>query len=60
VNQVFIGASNEVGAFRAGGTAALIGPVAAVALGGIGTLAVTAVWWRLFPGLVSIRRLTPP
>lgn len=60
VNQVFIGASNELGAFRAGATAAVIGPVAAVALGGLGTLAIAGYWVRLFPALVSIRRLTPP
>jgi MFS family permease len=57
VNQVFIGASNEVGGFRAGSTAALIGPVAAVLVGGIGTLAVVAIWMRKFPDLARIRRL---
>lgn len=56
-NQVFIGASNEVGGFRVGATAALIGPVAAVLVGGLGTLAVAAVWFRRFPELVRIRRL---
>ncbi len=60
VNQVFIGASNEVGAFRAGSMAALMGPVAAVAVGGIGTIAVAGVWWRQFPGLAAIRRLDGP
>ncbi len=57
VNQVFIGASNEVGGFRAGATAALIGPVAAVLVGGVGTLAVVSIWWRSFPALVRIRRV---
>lgn len=57
VNQVFIGASNEVGAFRAGGMAVLIGPVAAVAIGGVATLAVVAVWMRLFPALRHVRQL---
>jgi MFS family permease len=51
VNQVFIGSSNEVGALRAGLTAALIGPVAAVVWGGVGTLLVVLAVWRLFPGL---------
>jgi len=57
VNQVAIGASNEFGAFRAGSMGALTGPVAAVALGGIGTLAIVALWMRWFPGLREIRRL---
>ena len=57
VNQVFIGASNEVGGFRAGSTAALIGPVAAVLVGGIGTLAVVGLWMRWFPALRDIRQL---
>lgn len=57
VNQVFVGASNEVGGFRAGATAALIGPVAAVLIGGVGTLAVAGYWTRKFPELVQIRKL---
>jgi MFS family permease len=57
VNQVFIGASNEVGAFRAGTMAALIGPVAAVLAGGAGALAITALWARWFPELRRIRHL---
>lgn len=58
VNSVFIGASNELGGFRAGSMAALIGPVAAVAVGGAGTLAVAALWTRWFPDLRRIRRLS--
>jgi MFS family permease len=58
VNQVFIGASNEVGGFRAGTMAALIGPVAAVAVGALGTLAVAGLWMRAFPQLRRIRSLT--
>jgi MFS family permease len=57
VNQVFIGASNEVGAFRAGSFAAVMGPVTAVLIGGIGTLAVAGIWARRFPELARIRRL---
>jgi hypothetical protein len=60
VNQLFIGASNEFGAFRAGASAALIGPVAAVLVGGAGTMAVAGLWVRWFPGLVEIRRLDGP
>jgi MFS family permease len=51
VNQIFIGSSNEVGALRAGLMAALVGPVAAVAWGGIGTIAVALAVARAVPGL---------
>lgn len=57
VNSVFIGASNEVGEFRAGTMAALIGAVPAVVIGGAGTLAITAMWARLFPDLYNKRKL---
>lgn len=60
VNQVFVGASNELGAFRAGGTAALVGAVPAVLAGGIGCLAVAALWARAFPALRRIRHLDAP
>ncbi|WP_439543856.1 MFS transporter [Hyphomicrobium sp.] len=58
VNSVFIGASNEVGEFRAGTMAAFIGAVPAVVIGGVGTLAITGLWTRLFPSLYAKRRLT--
>ena len=51
VNQIFIGSSNEIGALRAGLMAALVGPVAAVVWGGLGTLAVTAAVARAVPAL---------
>jgi MFS family permease len=54
VNMVFIGASNEVGQFESGLTAQWLGTVPAVVLGGIGTMAVVALWSWLFP---SIRKL---
>jgi NAD/NADP transhydrogenase alpha subunit len=57
VNMVFIGASNELGEFRAGTMAALIGPVAAVVIGGAGTLAVAAAWSFGFPALRQIQSL---
>lgn len=57
VNSVFIGASNEVGEFRAGTMAAFIGAVVAVAVGGAATMAVAGVWALLFPGLREARRL---
>ena len=57
VNSVFIGASNELGAFRAGVMAAWIGPVAAVAVGGAVILAVAGTWARLFPQLRRVKHL---
>jgi MFS family permease len=51
VSQLFIGASNELGEFESGLTAALMGTVPAVVAGGIGTLLVVAVWMKLFPAL---------
>jgi MFS family permease len=56
VNQIFIGSSNEIGALRAGLMSAVIGPVAAVVWGGIGTVAVTVAIARAVPPL---RRLPP-
>ncbi len=58
VNQVFVGASNELGEFRAGTMAALIGTVPAVVIGGVGAIAVAGLWAVLFPQLRDVRRLT--
>jgi len=62
VNATFISTSNQLGEFRAGGTAALMGPVGAVVLGGVGTLVVVALWARIFPALFRRDRLVnvPP
>jgi MFS family permease len=60
VEMVFVGASNELGAFRAGVAAALIGTVPAVVSGGIATLIVVALWIRLFPELYRVERLDEP
>jgi MFS family permease len=57
VSMLFIGASNELGEFESGGTAALVGTVPAVVLGGIGTLVVVAVWMKLFPPLRDVDRI---
>jgi MFS family permease len=51
VNAVFIGASNELGEFESGVTAAWLGLVRSVVIGGAATLAVTGLWMRLFPTL---------
>ena len=57
VNAVFVGASNELGEFRAGTVAALIGVVPAVVVGAIGTVAVAGIWAWAFPMLRRARRL---
>jgi MFS family permease len=59
VNSVFIGASNQLGEFESGATAAWLGPVGSVLLGGIGTIGVVLAWWRLFPALAKRDRLRP-
>jgi MFS family permease len=51
VSILFIGASNELGEFESGTTAALMGTVRAVVAGGIGTLLVVGGWMKLFPSL---------
>ncbi len=51
VSILFIGASNELGEFESGTTAALMGTVRAVVAGGIGTLLVVGGWMKLFPPL---------
>lgn len=57
VNGVFIGASNELGEFRAGTMAAFIGVVPAVVFGGIGAIATAGLWAWLFPALRKARHL---
>jgi sugar phosphate permease len=60
VNSVFIGASNELGEFRAGTMAAGFGAIPAVVIGGVGTLAVSLAWAGLFPKLRKINSLAAP
>jgi len=57
VENVFISASNELGAFESGAAAALLTPVAAVVLGGIATIALAVTWRHLFPELTRVGRL---
>jgi MFS family permease len=57
VNFLFINASNQLGAFESGATAALLGTVPAVVVGGIGTIAVALLWMKLFPTLRRVERL---
>jgi MFS family permease len=57
VEWVFISASNELGAFESGVAAALLGAMPAVVVGGALTIAIAAVWPRLFPPLARVDRL---
>ena len=60
VNMVFVGASNELGEFRAGTMASIFGAVPAVVIGGFGTLAVSVVWATSFSKLRRIDSLDAP
>ena len=57
VNSIFIGASNELGEFESGTLAALLGPVPAVVIGGLATVAIAASWGRFFPEICDRDRL---
>lgn len=57
VNQIFVGSSNEIGTLRAGLMAAVVGPVAAVVLGGVGTIFTTWVVARAVPQLKTVAPL---
>jgi len=57
VNQIFIGSSNEIGAFESGAAARLLGAVPSVVAGGLVTIVVTAITaWRA-PALARLDRL---
>lgn len=56
VENVFIGASNELGAFESGVAGQVLGPAGAIVLGGAATLAVAGAWSVLFPDLRTIDR----
>jgi MFS family permease len=58
VENVFIGASNELGAFESGAAAALVGATPAVVAGGALTIGLALVWPRLFPALAAVDRLS--
>ncbi len=60
VSGVFISASNELGEFESGLTAAWFGPVEAVVLGGIGAIIVTGLWMWGFPELRHADRFVAP
>jgi MFS family permease len=58
VNQIFIGSSNEIGAFESGVTARWWGAVTAVVVGGVATLAVVGVVAGRVPALRRLRQVT--
>lgn len=53
---VFVGASNELGAFESGAVANFIGTTATVIGGGLATIGIAAVWWVAFPSLRNVDR----
>lgn len=57
VNAIFIGSSNELGAFESGVTAKLFGAVPAVIAGGAASLAVVGIVARKVPRLRRLGRL---
>jgi MFS family permease len=57
VNFLFINASNQLGQFESGVTAALFGAMPAAALGGLATIAIALLWMKLFPSLRDVERL---
>jgi hypothetical protein len=57
VNAIFIGSSNEIGAFESGTAARLIGTVPAVVLGGLATLMVVAVTAVKVPQLRRLQEI---
>ena len=60
VNSIFLGASNELGEFRAGFMAAAYGAVFTVTAGGIAAMGVAAIWAKAFPQLRNTQRLNAP
>lgn len=57
VNFLFINASNQLGQFESGLTAALFGAMPAAVIGGVGTIAIALLWMKLFPSLRNVERL---
>ena len=57
VNFLFINASNQLGQFESGVTAALFGTMPAAVLGGVATIAIALIWMKLFPTLRDVERL---
>jgi len=60
VNSIFIGASNELGGFESGLTAAFMGPILSVVAGGIGTILVVRAIARIWPEMRDLKTLDVP
>jgi MFS family permease len=58
VNSIFIGASNQLGEFESGVSAALLGAVGSVVMGGLGSIAIAGLWFKLFPDLAQRDRMS--
>lgn len=58
IHVLFVGCTNELGEFRAGMMAAWLGTIPAALFGGVGTLAIVALWLQLFPSLRRVDRLS--
>ena len=58
VENVFIGASNELGAFESGVASQAVGTAGAVVGGGIATVGIAGLWWVLFPALRRVDRFS--
>jgi hypothetical protein len=56
VNSFFVGCSSQLGSFRAGTMAAMIGAVGSVVVGGCAVFATVALWIWLFPALRRVDR----
>ena len=60
VENVFIGASNQLGGFESGVVGQVLGTTASIVLGGIGTLVVALAWGVLFAPLRRVDRFPVP
>jgi MFS family permease len=58
VENVFIGASNELGAFESGVASQAVGAAGAVVGGGVATVGVAGLWWFMFPALRKVDRFS--
>jgi uncharacterized membrane protein len=60
VNALFVGTAGQMGSFESGVTAALLGAVPAVVVGGCAVFATVALWTWLFPALRQVDRPDVP
>ncbi len=57
VNSIFIGATGDLGEFRAGIMAAALGTLPAIVFGGLTTMVFAGLWFKLFPALANRDKL---